>query len=94
MLHHPRELWWPYGKQSRGALPSVSAPFCSLGRVVQGLGRKCDLRMFVLNTVASFTAWYHRVTLQSSTLAPLGLFVLKANSISSSARNSLPAAPS
>lgn len=46
--------------------PALSQP-PSLGRVVQGLargtlawGRKCDLRMFVLNTLASFTAWYHR----------------------------------
>lgn len=47
--------------------------------------RKCDLRVFVLNTLSYSLREYHTMTLQSSTLAPLGLFVLKANSISSSA---------
>lgn len=51
------------GKQARGALSSAN-PFLLLqGRAVQGLakktltgGRKCDLRVFVLNTLSSFTA--------------------------------------
>lgn len=58
MLYHPRNLQEPCGKQVLGALPSAS-PFWE-GRckawAAPALGRMREPRLFVLNTLGSFSA--------------------------------------